>query len=202
MGHMFPGAAMISRLILMSCGATEALRRARFARDEPLEPKALAQAQALAQFLPRADLIWCSPALGARQTAEALGLDAAPLDMLRDQSPGDWAGLTLDQVSALDPAALIAWATDPAAAPPGGESLTDIAQRLAPVLAGRLTTPGTLLAITHPAVIRLAAVLVLGAPLVSAQKIDIEPLTITDLRSDGRRWHLRSLGVPGLSGLR
>jgi broad specificity phosphatase PhoE len=92
--------------------------------------------------------------------------------------------------------------TDPDASPPGGESLADLAARLDPVLALRLTQAGTLLAVTHPAVIRLAAVLVLGAPLPASRKIDIQPLSLTDLRSDGKRWHLRSLGVPGRSALR
>ncbi len=193
---------MISRLILICSGATEALRRARFAADEPLEPKAAALASAMAARLPRADLVWCSPALRAGQTAQALGLPGTVLPDLRDQSSGDWAGKTLTEVEALDPMALVAWITDPAAAPPGGESLEDVAQRILSLLSARRSQSGTVLAITHPALIRVAATLVLGAPVQCAQKIDIAPLTLTEMRSDGHRWHLRSLGVPGERGMR
>ena len=188
---------MISRLILICSGATEALRRARFAADEPLEPKAAALAAAMAARMPRADLVWCSPALRAGQTAQALGLPGTVTPDLRDQSSGGWAGKSLTEVEALDPMALVAWITDPAAAPPRGESLEDVAQRTLSLLAARRAQSGTVLAITHPAVIRVAATLVLGAPVQCAQKIDIAPLTLTELRSDGERWHLRSLGVPG-----
>jgi broad specificity phosphatase PhoE len=187
---------MMSRLILICSGATEALRKARFAGDEPLEPKTQAQAAAMAGDLPRADRHWCSPALRARQTAEALGLHPEIADALRDQSAGAWAGKTLTEVEALDPSALIAWITDPAAAAPGGESVQDVAARMAGVLAELLANPGTVMAVTHPAVIRVTAALVLDAPLQSAGKIDLEPLSLTDLRSDGRRWHLRALGAP------
>jgi len=193
---------MTSRLILICSGSTEATRKARFAADEPLEPKSLAQAVGMAGHLPRAALVYGSPALRARQTAKALGLEPAVMAALCDQGAGDWTGKTLAEVEALDPSALMAWITDPAAAPPGGESLQDVAQRVAALLADLMTQPGTVIAITHPAVIRVAATLVLGAPLQSASKIDVEPLTLTDLRADGRRWHLRALGVPGGLGLR
>ena len=193
---------MISRLILICSGSTEATRKARFAADEPLEPKSLAQAVGMAGHLPRAALVYVSPALRARQTSIALGLDPAPLEDLRDQGAGDWTGKTLPEVKALDPSALMAWITDPTAAPPGGESLQDVAHRVAAVLADLLTQPGAVIGVTHPAVIRVAVSLVLGVPLQSAAKIDVEPLTLTDLRADGRRWHLRALGVPGALGLR
>ena len=194
---------MISRLILMCSGATEALRKARFAADEPLEPKSLALAKAMAERLPRAAQVWSSPARRALQTAAALGLEPLVVAALGDQHPGNWAGKTLAEVEALDQMALGTWITDPAAAPAGGgESLQDVAGRIAAVLAGRMVQPGVVIAVTHPAVIRVAAALVLDAPLHSARNIDVEPLSLTDLRSDGRRWHLRALGVPGETGLR
>ncbi|MER8902064.1 hypothetical protein [Mesorhizobium sp. M0772] len=38
--------------------------------------------------------------------------------------------------------------------------------------------------------------MVLGAPLAARRRIDVEPLSLTDFRSDGHRWMLRSSGVP------
>jgi hypothetical protein len=46
-------------------------------------------------------------------------------------------------------------------------------------------------------VIRAVMVHVLGAPLSACRRIDIEPLSITDFSSDGRRWMLRASGVTG-----
>ena len=54
---------------------------------------------------------------------------------------------------------------------------------------------GHTIALTHASVIRTAILHVLGAPLAASWKIDIEPLSITDFRSDGRRWVLRACGV-------
>ena len=48
---------------------------------------------------------------------------------------------------------------------------------------------------THAAVIRAAVLIVLDAPASAFWRIDVEPLSLTDLRFDGRRWALRALGL-------
>jgi broad specificity phosphatase PhoE len=53
-----------------------------------------------------------------------------------------------------------------------------------------------MIAVTHAAVIRAAVIGVLGAPPQSFWRIDVEPMSLVDLRSDKRRWALR---VPGFS---
>ncbi|WP_424169801.1 histidine phosphatase family protein [Terracidiphilus sp.] len=53
---------------------------------------------------------------------------------------------------------------------------------------------GHTLAFTHPAVIRAAVVLTLQAPAQSFWRIDIPPVSITDIRSNGQLWSLRSSG--------
>jgi broad specificity phosphatase PhoE len=55
---------------------------------------------------------------------------------------------------------------------------------------------GHTLAVTHPAVIRAAVVLTLQAPAQSFWRIDMPPVSITDLRWNGRSWSLRSSGCP------
>ncbi|MHB1796159.1 MAG: histidine phosphatase family protein, partial [Acidobacteriaceae bacterium] len=55
------------------------------------------------------------------------------------------------------------------------------------------------LAVTHPAVVRAAVVLTLQAPAQSLWRIDIPPVSVTDIRSNGQFWSLRSSGCP-LSG--
>ncbi|UCI06450.1 histidine phosphatase family protein [Mesorhizobium sp. B1-1-8] len=186
---------MLARLTMISSGATLATRRGRFAQDEPLEPQALARAGAIAPALRRADRVWTSPALRARQTAEALGLEASLEPRLADQDFGRWAGKSFEAAQAQDPEGIAAWFSDPDAAPHGGEALADVARRGVALMDDLLTQPGHTIAVTHAGVIRAAIVHVLGAPLSSVWKIDLEPLSLTDFRSDGRRWVLRASGV-------
>jgi broad specificity phosphatase PhoE len=49
-------------------------------------------------------------------------------------------------------------------------------------------------AVTHAAVIRAVILVVLGADQEAFWRLDIGPLTATELRHDGRRWVLRSSG--------
>lgn len=186
---------MLVRLTMICNGATAATRRGSFPLDEPLEPRSLTQAKAMRGTLRRADRAWTAPALRARQTAEALSLGALVEPLLADQDHGSWAGKSFEDVQAQQPGDMAAWLTDPNATPHGGESLADVACRAAGLMDRLMAEPGHTIALTHASVIRTAIVHVLGAPLAACWKIDIEPLSVTDLRSDGRRWVLRACGV-------
>ena len=187
---------MPTRLTMIASGATPGMRKGRFPNDEPLEAKSRAGAAALASSLGRADRVWVSPALAARQTAEALGLQATIEPLLAEQDFARWAGRSFEDVQAEDPEGMAAWFADPEAAPHGGEPLSAVARR-GTVLIERLAGEGGhTIAVSHPVLIRAAIVHVLGAPLSSVWKIDIEPLSLTDLRNDGRRWVLRASGIP------
>jgi len=96
------------RLTLVSHGATAALRAARFPLDEPLEARALDAARS--SNLRPPDHALSDSSARCRQTAAALGLDAAVDDRLTDLDTGRWSGLGLDEV---DPAGLTAWNTIP-----------------------------------------------------------------------------------------
>jgi len=192
---------MLARLTMIASGATAAARKGGFPADEPLERQALARATAVRPALRRADRLWTSPTLRARQTAEALGLEATVEPMLADQDFARWAGRGFEDVQAEDPEGMAAWFADPGAAPHGGESLADVARRGAALLDSLLARGGHTVAVTHPILIRAAIAHVLGAPLSSIWKIDIEPLSLTEFRSDGRRWVLRASGVGLSSGL-
>ncbi|ANN61652.1 histidine phosphatase [Mesorhizobium loti NZP2037] len=186
---------MLVRLTMICNGATAATRRGSFPLDEPLEPRSLALAKAMRVTLRRADRVWTAPALRARQTAEALSLDASVEPLLADQGYGSWAGMRFEDLQAEQPEGIAAWLSDPNTAPRGGESLADVARRASELMDRLMAKPGYTIALTHASVIRTAIVHVLGAPLAACWKIDIEPLSITDFRSDGRRWVLRACGV-------
>jgi broad specificity phosphatase PhoE len=182
---------MTTRVRLICHAPTAATRRVAFAPDdEPAEPKAL---QKLVVLPARAlQNVLTSPALCARQTAEALHCVASIDPALRDCDYGRWTGRDLDFVLAEDPVALGTWLTDPASAPHGGESMVHVIARVAAWL-DRLG-PGAVTAITHAVVIRAAIVHALGAPASSCRQIDIAPLSATQLSAHEGRWTLRGIG--------
>lgn len=176
------------RLTLLVHGATAANRAAAFPADEPLEPRARAAAEGLrGRFSPSESLT--SPALRARETAAALGLAARVEPALRDADAGRWTGRAMADV---EPASLIAWMTDPDARPDGGEATAEVIARVAAWLESRVGVEGRCLAVTHVSVVRAAVIAVLGAPPAAFWRIDVPPLSATDLVSDGRRWTWRA----------
>ncbi|MEU8263412.1 histidine phosphatase family protein [Micromonospora sp. NPDC048999] len=187
---------MSSRLILVSHAPTTATRAAAFPQNEPLDAHGLADAVALTNALPRADEVRCGPALRCVQTATAFGLVPRTDEGLRDADLGRWAGHTLDDVAAAEPDAVAAWLTDAAAAPHGGESLHDLLDRTGRWLGALPGTARTLVAVTHPMVIRALIVSAIGAAPASFWRIDVAPLTRTVLRGDSGRWTVRMTAGP------
>ncbi|WP_160147286.1 histidine phosphatase family protein [Methylopila sp. Yamaguchi] len=129
----------------------------------------------------------------ARLTAEWLGVDAAASEKLAEIDYGAWSGRDLDDVAKDEPGAFAEWAGDPLAKPHGGESLADLASRVGDWLAERLSDRGHSVAIAPAAVVKACAIVSLGAPATAFYRIDVDPLSVSRLVSDGRRWSLRSL---------
>ena len=182
----------MTRLSLISHAATSAERAGIFpVADEPASPDSLIPC-AIGHF----DRLWTAPERRARQSAAGFGAEAVIVPDLADADYGDWRGRTLSAIEAGDPAGTAAWLADPGAAPHGGESLLVLLRRVGTWLDG-LGLPGHTVAVTHPSVIRAAIVHALGAPPVSFWRIDVQPLSVTDLRRHGRHWTLRSTGPGG-----
>ena len=186
---------MVSRLVLLCHGMTAAQRGARFADDEPLEDSAAEATTALKSELPAFQRWWTSPALRARETARLLAIEATVALALADNDYGRWKGQSMAEIADKEPKSIAAWLADPSARPHGGESIRDLMTRVGAWLDSQLATGGRSLAITHQAVIRAAIVHVLGAPAPAFWRIDVEPLSLTELSSDGRRWNLRQRSV-------
>jgi broad specificity phosphatase PhoE len=179
----------VRRLLLVRHAPTSATRAAGFPLDEPLDARGRADAAALAGALPARCEALSSPALRCLQTAEAAGV-ASPrvVAALAECDFGAWGGRTLEDVHAQAPDAVAAWMTDPAARPHGGESLATLAARVGAWLDGEAATDGWAVAFTHGGVVKAAVAHALGAPLEAFWRIDVAPLTITELHAHDRRW--------------
>ncbi|ONI87576.1 hypothetical protein ALI144C_09345 [Actinosynnema sp. ALI-1.44] len=172
------------RVVLISHAATPATRCASFPDDEPLERPG----DPLVVNLGRFTRFSTGPETRCRQTAAALGWDAAVEEALADLDFGDWRGRALEDV------ADFSWLTDPSAAPHGGESVRDVVARVGGWLDGLRGTGERVAAVTHPAVVRAAIVHVLTAPAQAFWRIDVAPLSVTRLTNSGQNWTLRETG--------
>jgi broad specificity phosphatase PhoE len=179
-----------TRLTLICHARTVAQKLARFPLDEPLEMDWHAARGSRAGGFKRVPQLLCAPEARARQTAELFGADMQIVSALRDCDFGRWQGLRIDDLQKAEPEALQAWLTDSTCAPHGGESVAQLCERVADWLETLRTTSGHFVAITHPFVIRAALVQVMQCPAAAFNVIDVEPLSTTELRFNGR-WRLR-----------
>ncbi|MEG0063488.1 MAG: histidine phosphatase family protein [Pseudomonas sp.] len=180
-----------TRLTLICHARTVAQKLARFPTNEPVENIGLASDALAARFDAPRRLI-CAPELRTRQTAAWLGADAHIDQALRDCDWGQWCGQAIKDLQHSQTAALQAWLEDPDATPHGGESIAQVCERVSKWLESLQTTPGHVVAVTHPFIIR--AVLIQTLRGTAFHDIDVEPLSVVELRFTGR-WRLR---LPGL----
>ncbi len=184
---------MPPRLTLIANAPTPAVRTSAFPLDEGLDEKGREDASAMANEFRNASAILSSPAKRALETAVALGLDVKIDDALRDLDLGRWGGHTLTSIATSEADGLASWLSDPSAAPHGGESVEELFARISVWLQAISARDGRIVAITHPAVIRVAILAAIHASPSSFWNIDVAPLGVVELTSNGRRWALKSL---------
>lgn len=185
---------MAIRLTLLCHGATLSMREGRFPNSwEALDDGGLRKLADVRQAIGIHDLVFTSPAKAASQTADTLGFTAPADERLRDIDTGSWAGLSLEQVHGQDEASLAAWLARPEHGVPGGESLQDVEARISCWLAELVKHSCSILAITHPMVVRAALAACLELPQSSVMRFDVAPLSLTIL-SYNRVWRLQSMG--------
>ncbi len=128
------------RLFLVRHGQVSSNRDLRYigSRDEPLTDLGRRQASALAELMAPLAVaeVRSSPLARAHDTAAAIaaatGRSVTIEERLREQSYGEWEGLSRDEVrsrSAQDYELLKAWERDAEISPPGGESLLSVQRR-------------------------------------------------------------------------
>jgi broad specificity phosphatase PhoE len=179
----------VIRLTLVSHAMTDAMASGRFPADEPLNGIGLRQAKKAGRLdINGGTRQLAGPERRARQTAQLLGLRATTEPRLADLDCGRWCGQTL---RAVGPADLQTWLTAPARAPHGGESIVDLMGRVAGWLESLTGETSPTVAVTHPAVIRVAILGALDMPPKSFWRIDIAPLSRVVMHFRGGRWTLR-----------
>ncbi len=193
-----PTNSMDTRLLLVSHASTAAQRAGRFPADDPLDARGRAETEAAAArlrgALPGDASAFVSPAVCARETAFVLGLDATPDDALADMNYGNWQGRRLADLAIDAPQELAAWTHDPDAAPPGGESFSQLVRRMGQWLDALGTTSGAsrrahgVIAVTHAPLLRAAIVHATGASPTVFPRIEIAPLSVVELRCSQRVW--------------
>jgi broad specificity phosphatase PhoE len=178
------------RLTLVSHAMTDAMSAARFPADEPLNDIGRREVKAVAslQLWQNCGRLLTGPERRTRETAELLNMAPDPEPALADLDCGSWRGRTLDDIPAAD---LAAWRTDPAAAAHGGESIVGVVQRVAGWLDTLSAETARTVAVTHPAIVRAAVLVAVGAPPESFWRIDVAPVSRTILHYRGECWTLR-----------
>lgn len=189
---------MTVRVMLISPAMNAALREARFDGDAPLDRSGRERARAAAGAVASTGLALSGPSERCRETSEALGLAARTEPALAGWDLARWTGRRLDDVAAAEPARMTAWLDDPSAAPHGGESLRNLVGRVGGWLdsLGGPDAPGAdVLAVTEAAVVRAAVVHGLRLPAEAFWRLDVAPLTLTELSGRSGRWNV-GLGRP------
>jgi ribonuclease H / adenosylcobalamin/alpha-ribazole phosphatase len=183
--------------VLLRHGQTPMSVEKRYAgrSDSPLTDVGLQQAAAAAKRLAPAGLgvIVTSPLLRALQTAQEVatvtGAAVVCDDGFRETDFGAWEGLTFTEVRERWPAELATWLADPAAAPPGGESLTTVSARVTAALQRVLTARAgqTVLIVSHVTPIKtmVAAALLAPPAALFRMHLDVAALSEIDWYADG-----------------
>ena len=171
----------------------------------PLTDEGLAQAAAAAVLVDRVGRdLWgdlpypseliASPMVRTQQTAavvsKRLGLAVRTVPAFKEADFGAWEGLTAQEIEERWPGQLRPWHLEADVRPPGGESITDVGDRIRGALDAVLTggVGRTVVVVSHAVSIRAALGLAMGAQPSSWSQLRVAPasLSIVRLFEDGR----------------
>jgi len=149
------------------------------------------QAHAVAEALSwhQLDALICSPSARTLETAAEISrrsdLKVVVNEDFRECSFGTWDGMTFAEVEERDPKALNAWLGSPAIAPPEGESMNAVGERVMRAFNQVLTEhQGKKIAIvTHVSPIKQIIRNLLDAPAHALHRMDLHPCSISVVAS-------------------
>jgi len=181
-----------TRLFIARHGETLANREYRFigSRDDPLSEHGQVQAAQLAEALAGFPIaaVYSSPMQRAWQTAlpvaEQHSLSVQRCDALREGSFGIWEGMNRAEVLARSPEdaqLFYQWGLDPTLAPPGGESMVAMQERVCSGIEQlALAHPDqSIVLVSHVGPIKALMCTALGVPISTSPRIFLDPATIS-----------------------
>lgn len=187
-----------TRLILLRHGQTALSVERRYSGrgDAALTDLGRAQAQAAAGRIGERggiDAVVSSPLQRsvetARSAAQELGIDVETDDDLIETDFGDWEGLTFGEAARQYADLHGRWLGDPTVAPPGGESFTQVAERVgrARERIAQRYAGSTVLVVSHVTPIKLVLreALDVGYPLLYRLHLDLASLSVAEFYPDG-----------------
>jgi len=162
--------------------------------DPPLTDAGREQARRLAAELPRPTLVVSSPLQRARVTAEAFG---EPVRIDERWIELDYGDLDGRSPSAVSEDMWTRWRADASHAPPGGESLQHLGNRVRAACAdiSEAAASGTVVVVTHVSPIKAAVAWALEVPDDVAWRMYVEDASVTRIDIEPRgpvvRWFNR-----------
>ena len=192
----------MSSLVLVRHGRTAAnargllLGRLDVPLDELGERQAVAVAAAVRASTGPIVAVVSSPLTRTRQTAEAFGPDVIIDDRFVELDYGDYDGRPLSDVPA---EVWGAWRSDPTFCPPGGETLRQVAERVAGACddwADR-AGDGAVVVVTHVSPLKAAVAWALGVGDETGWRTRVDPASISRVAVDGSVPVLRSFNETG-----
>jgi probable phosphoglycerate mutase len=207
-GEPLPHPAGATRIVIVRHGETTWGAVSRFAgrEDVPLTLRGEAEAASVGERVARIGpaVVATSPLQRCRVTAEAIGavsgVPVVVVEGLTDGALGEWAGFTAAQIAERWPEQFAVWRNDPDARPPGGESFTEVRNRVVPVISDlvRRYRGHTVVIVTHAAVTKMVLVHALGVPSEAAYRLRIDTASVSGLtvEQDGRTvvWAVNEVG--------
>jgi probable phosphoglycerate mutase len=175
--------------VVVRHGETTWGAQARFAgrKDVSLTPRGRRQAAAVAGRirLMAPAVVLTSPLQRCRNTAQAIAAEVgAPVvvdERLIDGVLGDWTGLRAAEIEERWPQTFASWRSDPDAAPPGGESFSEIRQRVRPLMTDALSTyrGHTVVLVTHAAPSKMILTTALNVDPAVAYRIRVDTASLS-----------------------
>ncbi len=180
-------------LILIRHGRTEANASGLLlGRDDPaLDEVGLGQAESVAAEVGPVDRVVSSPLLRTRATAAGLGAEVEIDDRWVEMSYGEWERRPVRDVPA---ETWRRWATDPGFAPPGGESIAELGERVRAACEDLVdaAADGDVVVVSHVSPIKAAVAWALGVSDEVAWHLYLAPASITRIQVRGARRVLHS----------
>jgi probable phosphoglycerate mutase len=169
-------------LYLVRHGRTEANAGGRLQGriDLPIDEVGRAQAAALTQVVPEPDVLICSPLLRTRQTAEVFGKSPVIDDRWIELAYGEFEGMPLRDV---DREVWARWTSDLTYAPPGGESIGTLGERVVAACEELVETARdrTVVVVSHATPIKVAMGWALGTDAGVAWRSFIDQASVTKI---------------------